>query len=236
LKKKLSCLLIFAILLSGITGFSVVAQSNGMKEPIFSHEGGFYTQPFMLHLSTQDQNVRIYYTTNGSVPVPGSEGTFEYSGGIQIQDRTEEPNDLSMISNISSDRFQGWIEPEGQLFKGTVIRAVAVNQAGLTSDVVTQSYFVDPNGIQRYRLPVISIVTDRDNFFDNQIGIYVNGNYENRGEEWERPIHIEFFEENGNLAFSQNAGIRIHGGYTRNYAQKSFRLYAREEYDEQKWF
>ena len=106
-----------------------------------------------------------------------------------------------MISNISSDRFQGWIEPEGQLFKGTVIRAVAVNQAGLTSDVVTQSYFVDPNGIQRYRLPVISIVTDRDNFFDNQIGIYVNGNYENRGEEWERPSILSFLKKTATLLF-----------------------------------
>ncbi|HHX17971.1 MAG TPA: dockerin [Clostridium sp.] len=236
MKKKICSLLVFIVLLTGITGLNVVAQSGEVLRPIFSQQGGFYTQPFMLHLSTQDQNARIYYTTDGSVPTPGSEGTFEYSGGIQIQDKTEEPNDLSMISNISSDRFQGWIEPKGQLFKGTVVRAVAVNQGGAMSSVVTQSYFVDPNGIQRYRLPVISVVTDRDNLFDNQIGIYVNGNYENRGEEWERPVHIEFFEENGSLAFSQNAGIRIHGGYTRNYAQKSFRLYAREEYDEQKWF
>jgi len=32
----------------------------------------------------------------------------------------------------------------------------------------------------RYTLPVISIVTDYDNFFDKSTGIYVNGNYENR--------------------------------------------------------
>ncbi len=50
--------------------------------------------------------MRIYYTSNGSVPVPGSEGTFEYSGGIQIRNRTDEPNDLSMIRNISNDSFR----------------------------------------------------------------------------------------------------------------------------------
>lgn len=236
MRKKICALLIFAVLLSALTGLNVFAQSNKALRPVFSHQGGFYTQPFELYLSVQEPNTRIFYTLDGSVPVPGSEGTFEYSGGILIRNRTDEPNDLSMIRNVSNDMFQGWIEPKGQLFKGTVIRAIAVNQQGITSDVVTRSYFVDPNGIQRYKLPVISIVTDRDNLFDNQIGIYVNGNYEMRGKEWERPVHVEFFEADNTLAFSQNAGIRIHGGYTRKYAQKSFRLYAREEYDEKKWF
>jgi len=78
----------------------------------------------------------------------------------------------------------------------------------------------------RYTLPVISIVTDYDNFFDKSTGIYVNGNYENRGKEWERPVHIEYFETDGKLGFSMDMGLRIHGGYTRKYPQKSFRLYA----------
>lgn len=236
MKKKLCALLIFVVLLNGITGLGFAAEQEKASGPVFSHPGGFYMQPFELQLSTQEPNSRIYYTLDSSVPVPGSENAFEYSGGILIKDRTEEPNDLSMVSNISNDMFQGWIEPEGQLFKGTVIRAIAVNQQGIVSDVVTQSYFIDPNGIQRYKLPVISVVTDRDNFLDNQIGIYVNGNYEMRGEEWERPVHVEFYEQDGTLAISQNAGIRIHGGYSRRYAQKSFRLYAREEYDEKNWF
>ena len=107
---------------------------------------------------SRNQIHAFFILLDGSVPVPGSEGTFEYSGGILIRNRTDEPNDLSMIRNVSNDMFQGWIEPKGQLFKGTVIRAIAVNQQGITSDVVTRSYFVDPNGIQRYKLPVISIV------------------------------------------------------------------------------
>lgn len=236
LKKKLCSLLVLTLLLMGVTGFNIVAQSDEVLTPTFSQQGGFYLQPFELYLTTQEQGARIYYTTDGSEPIPGSDRTFEYSGGILIKDRTEEPNELSMISNISNDMFQNWIEPKGQLFKGTAVRAVAVNQNGLTSDIITQSYFVDANGIQRYRLPVISLATNKDSLFDNQTGIYVNENYENRGNEWERPVHIEFFEEDGSLAFSQNAGIRIHGGYTRRYAQKSFRLYARSEYDDQKWF
>ena len=53
-----------------------------------------------------------------------------------------------------------------------------------------------------------------------------------KGDNWERNIHIEYFDSNGNLGFSQDAGIRIHGGKTRQAAQKSLRLYARNEYGE----
>ena len=35
------------------------------------------------------------------------------------------------------------------------------------------------------------------------------------GIEWERPIHIELYERNGERAFSEKAGIRIHGGVNR---------------------
>jgi hypothetical protein len=51
-------------------------------------------------------------------------------------------------------------------------------------------------------------------------------NYTQYGEEWERPIHIEFFETSGELGFSLNAGVRIHGTSTRERAQKSLRIYA----------
>ena len=62
--------------------------------------------------------------------------------------------------------------------------------------------------------------------FDPVTGIYTKENSEKSGEEWERPAHIEFFETDGNLGFSQNIGVRIHGGYSRKYPQKSFRIYA----------
>jgi hypothetical protein len=45
------------------------------------------------------------------------------------------------------------------------------------------------------------------------------------GKEWERPIHVEFFEKDGTLGFSHDSGVRIHGGWSRKYPQKTFRLY-----------
>ena len=46
----------------------------------------------------------------------------------------------------------------------------------LASDVITHSFLVDAKGSNRYTLPVISLATDRRNFFDPNVGIYVCGN------------------------------------------------------------
>lgn len=111
-------------------------------------------------------------------------------------------------------------------------------------------------------LAVISISINYDDLFDSKTGIYVKGdifqkevesylmlhnslkqdesrnfdaNYKQRGREWERNAHIDFFESNAqtaDLAFSQDCGIRIQGNYSRSDLQKGFRLYAREEYGE----
>jgi len=195
-------------------------------EPAFSHQGGFYTNAFNLEITANEPGVKIYYTTDCSDPVPGKKGTFEYTSGINIKSRAGEPNVLSMIQDISNDQWNKWKAPKGEVFKCTTIKAVAVRSDGAKSKVVTHSYFVDPQMNTRYTLPVISIVTEYDNLFDPSIGIYVNENYEKKGSEWERPAHIEFFETSGKLGFSLDTGLRIHGGWTRKYPQKSFRLYA----------
>lgn len=114
-------------------------------------------------------------------------------------------------------------------------------------------------------LPVVLLVTDPEGFFSDESGIYVPGsiyqqwreenpeervlgnspaNYLERGRDWERPGHITLLEpstDSGNSAaytpaFTQNIGLRIHGGFTRAWAQKTLRLYARTDYDALNWF
>lgn len=208
------------------------AAATTVKEPAFSQQGGFYTQAFDLELTTSEAGVKIYYSKDGSDPAPEASGTTEYTGSINIKSRAGEPNVLSMIKNISTDPNAPWMAPLGEVFKCSTIKAVAVRSDGKKSEVVTQTYFVDPNMKTRYSIPVISLVTEKENFFDNSKGIYVNGNFEKEGPEWERPIHVEYFEKDGTLGFSQYAGVRIHGGWTKKYPQKSFRLYADGGYDD----
>jgi hypothetical protein len=53
-----------------------------------------------------------------------------------------------------------------------VVRALAVQDGFLPSETVTHTYFIN----QKYQLPVVSLSTNPENFFDDEIGIYVKGN------------------------------------------------------------
>jgi len=126
--------------------------------------------------------------------------------------------------------------------KANIIRFASFRNGQRTSKIYTKTYFIDKNIFSKYNMPVISLVSEEDNLFNYELGIYVpgthydpenpewSGNYFKDGDEWERPVHIEYFENDGCLGFSQNAGIRIHGLKTRQAAQKSLKLYARNEY------
>lgn len=182
----------------------------------FSHEAGTYAQDFYLSLSTNYSDGVIRYTTDGKDPTASS---AEYNNSIFIEERTSYPNDLSKLLNT----------PTGNVFKGNVIKAQVFSIDGKPlTDVYTNSYFINA---QYGNLPIVSIVTDRANFEDSDIGLFVNGNFYQRGSNWERPIHFELFEPDGTTGLSFNAGVRINGGATRTYSQKSLRIYAKAGYD-----
>lgn len=109
----------------------------------------------------------------------------------------------------------------------TVVRARVFRMGCPHGRVVSHSYFMN----QKFLLPVLSVITAPSNLWGDQ-GIYTN--YDKRGAEWERPATIEFFEENGLLAFAADVGIRIHGGSSRVFDKKSLRYYFRSEYGQSK--
>lgn len=209
-------------------------EKNLLFAPDFSHEAGFYANPFYLSLSPPDGlgHADIYFTTDGSTPGPYN-GTL-YTQPVPIVNRTSEPNDISMIptNNYDSNHPYGedWKEPVGQVFKANVIRAITHIPGRESIETATHTYIIDRQQKSDTPFPTVSLATHRDHFFSGDNGIYVNDNFWNSGEEWERPVHIEFFEGDRRRVLSQNAGVRIHGGTSRGRPVKSLRLYARRSY------
>ncbi len=115
-----------------------------------------------------------------------------------------------------------------QIEATTILRARAYRDGMQPSKIMTCSYFInEPMSVGL--LPVLSLVTDPPNLWDPQIGIYENAT--ERGDEWERPVSMEYFLKGGKFEIQVNAGIRIHGGASRKKSQKhSFRLYFRSKY------
>ena len=193
---------------------------------VFSHNAGLYKESFNLNLKTGYENAVIRYTQDGSDPNAGS---TVFTSDILIEERTKFPNVLTEYTNIGPAWIdQQYKKPKTNIFKGNVIKAqVFKNDGTPLTDVYTSSYFINSSYGD---LPVISIVTDKDNFFSKEKGIYIIDNYDKKGDEWERPVHFELFEQDGTV-ISLDMGVRINGGYTRHFPQKSLRLYARASYD-----
>ena len=204
---------------------------------------GFYTTNISLTLETNTEDT-IYYSLDGSVPTKES-FLFMPGDSIVFQDKSQEPNYYSEFvttPDISVCGYPTWESPEGQLSKGNILRFCSYKNGEISSSVNSGTYFIFSEGPQKYELPVISLIVDEADFFSQDSGIYIpglsfveeipetTGNYYKRGDAWERKVHIEYYNEEGELGFSQDAGVRIHGGLTRTASQKSLKFYARSEY------
>jgi hypothetical protein len=105
-----------------------------------------------------------------------------------------------------------------------VLRACALFPDGSLGPTVTASYFLALPA----SLPLLSLVVDPADLWDSERGIYANPLQ--HGIDWERPAEITYVESDRRTGFTLAAGVRIHGGGSREFDKKSFRLYFRQAY------
>jgi hypothetical protein len=119
-----------------------------------------------------------------------------------------------------------------------VVRVRAFEEGLWPSRIVTNTYFLDDEEFSE-DLKVFSLVTDPENLWDEKTGIYVLGNsydgsfpYDgaNFWQPWEKNLHLEIFDGDGTEILRTDSGLRIQGGWSRAYDQKSLRLIARSGY------
>lgn len=175
---------------------------NLLSAPSISYQSGFYNSSISVSISHNISDVTIKYTLDGSVPVLSS---TTYTIPLQ----------MDSTSVLSVKAFKDGYTP---------------------SKTETRTYFINVET----DLPVFSIVTNPTNFFSDTSGIYVAGTNgiigncsnqpRNWNQDWERPISLEFFESDKSLAFKVNAGVKINGGCSRLYPEKSLAIFLRSEY------
>lgn len=172
-------------------------------ELTFSLDAGFYSGEQTVSITALKPESNIRYTTDGSKPTSNS---LLYSSAISIS-------------------------------KTTVLRAGAFRTGYIAENIETNTYVIGESN--NPKLPVMSISTNPEGFFSEETGIYELGpnasgvapNYgANFWEDWEREIHIEYFDEYDQLGIEQDCGAKIFGGWSRDQDMKSLRLIGREEY------
>lgn len=110
----------------------------------------------------------------------------------------------------------------------TILRArILKDSETKPGKISTHSYFIDNRG-EIGQLPVVSLVSEPTNFWDPAIGIYV----QNFKPEWEIPVNIELFENDGSdrAGFNLPAGTKVNGLYSWQLPQKMLGIYFRKRY------
>ena len=220
---------IIGLLLAWVFPIAAFANDNHVK---FSHSGGFYEQSFALSLTCQD-GYTIHYTTNGNEPKWTDP---QYQSPLWLDEKLYSNSKIYTIQTCSDEL---WRVPES-VKRCVVIRAAAFDpQGNQVGAISTHSYFIKALGNDTHGLPIISICTDSLSLFDHETGIFIPGvtgaNYNQKGQEWERPCNFEFYECD-NSGVNQQAGLRTHGAISRTYLQKGLKVYARKEYGVKKFY
>ena len=119
----------------------------------------------------------------------------------------------------------------------------------LPGPVLTRSFLYKDKA---YYLPIVSVVTDNANLYDNKIGAYTVGTNgisgqgvtynTNKNRSWERPVNFEYLvpdDDGGSflMALNQECDFEVSGGWSRNFQPNaSFRLKATKYYLGQNYF
>ncbi len=112
------------------------------------------------------------------------------------------------------------------LKKTTPLRLKAFAEGLVSSETVSATYFIDDDPAT----PIVSLISDDKYLFSKKTGILVKGtgSIPNYSKGWEYPVHIEYFNGEGEREISQDGTFTCSGHSARINAQKSIALYARK--------
>lgn len=247
-----------------------------LNPPTFSQDSGFLTAGFNLTLSTNVSGATILYTLDGSEPSASNLGgttyqyknsysekvgqptgpllnqsftTLQYTSPIAVVDRSNVPNKISAISTTYN--YDPFYIPTSPVYKGTVVRAKVIKEGAEDSKTITKTYYISPQGVNKFTLPVLSLSIDENKLFDYNEGINVAGvdydnwrianpleeyptignvaNFFRSGRDYERTANMTYFV-NGAEVLNQDVGIRVRGGSSRVAQNRSFTIYSRVDY------
>jgi len=223
----------------------------------FSHNHGFFTEKFDLHVTSSKENVTIKYTLNGKDP---RSGVAQFSKTLPAVINIDPENTLNRdiapgvvlrITAIQADTFITPTLTKTFMFVNKATRLSLDNVMpgsewlNPNNSVQAINYGLDPNVYNHalysgklenslLSIPSLSLVTDLKGLFNLDTGIYVNAF--KHGEEWERAASLELLNPDGTEGFQINCGIRIRGGWSRNKdnPKRAFRVFFSSEYGDSK--
>jgi len=172
----------------------------------FSHDAGIYDTPFYLKAAYSDKSILYYFQSH-----------------------------LDKRKRVFSDSL---------LIESTTTISFELHHEDSVIELGKKSYFLDFTT----NFDIVSLTISHNSLYNPFSGIYVDGpnafydstlskingcasmRNSNYTKKIERDVYVEIFDNKGKRIVNQDAGIRIFGGYTRYYPEKSLKIVARKKY------
>ena len=230
----------------------LLAATTSMAQPKFSLPHGLYDESSInVTITPGNASAEVYYTTDGSIPTAGSARytapltldkttllrAIEIAGGKTSAVTTAS---YILIASVLSqpNNPEGYPEEWGQYtqFSGTAVADYEMDPE-MTNDPVLRPKIIE--GLKQ--LPILSVVTDKDNLFSHENNEETGGIYiytgppvgDPTGNGWTRQCSAELFGGPQNHDLTIDCGLKLHGGHGR-LAEKnpkhSFRLQFKKTY------
>ena len=233
--------------------FASLISSAAVAQPRFSQLHGLYDGgELTVSMEATDADAEIRYTTDGSLPTKSS---LRYTQPLTISKTT-----ILRAAEVKGDTVASDVTTASYLFVSSVL-SQSNKPAGYPAEwgsytqiwgTAEADYEMDPEmtGDTKLRpkiaeglkqLPILSLVSDKDNFFSHENdpergGIYIFTGPpvgDNTGHGWTRAASVELMGGPQGHDLSVGCGVRLHGGHGR-LAEKnpkhSFRLVFKEQY------
>lgn len=152
---------------------------------------------------------------------------------------TESDGSLPISSNNSAFTSKGTFTVSST----KVYRFRLYKEGMLPSPVVTRSFI---NTSNKYGVPIVSIVTDKQGLDNSDYGMWAKGKYGKSGNgqsdlcnwnrDWDRSVNIEIFDTKGNVVINQEAEITPSGRWSRAYDPHPFKIKAKKKFGYDNYF
>lgn len=169
---------------------------------VTSDSGTLNAESHCITLATAQSGARIYYTLDGTTP-------------------TEK-------SKLYTEPFT--------VTKSCVVKAFCVADDCVASDVATKTFICDE---RTHSLNIVCVSSDPDGLFSYETGIFADGpGYTsafphlgaNFWQDWERACTFEYYSPEGELEIEFDAGMKVHGSWSRGMESKAFQVKLKEAY------
>ena len=224
--------------------------------PGFSVPHGICSARFSLSIVSPTAGATIYYTDDGSDPRQKGmlyDGTFTVASTTVV--RAAYLTSDSVWSDVATASY---IFPESLLSQGNrpygyphywgsfcEIEGTAPADYEMDPDITRNETYASyvTEGITQ--LPVVSLVTDRDNLFSQERDEQTGGIYiytgcpvgDGTGRGWERPVSVEMIGGEDGHDLTVDCALKLHGGHGRlpeKNPKHAFRLHFKSDYGPKK--